>query len=74
MDAKMRQPFLIDMMIETYSKNITSDKFTLSSLGNLIDDSKMIWLCLVQFNLNDEMNESCKKWEDSTVVRTYTEF
>ena len=34
----------------------------------------MIQLCLVQFKKNDEINESCEKWEDSAVACTYNEF
>ena len=75
MDAKMHLPFLMDMMIETYFKNMTSCQYTLVLLGNLLDNAEMIRLCLVQFNLNDEMNEACEKLEDSpTTVRTYIDF
>ena len=42
MDAKMRLPFLMDMMIETYFKNMTSYQYILASIGNCLDDAKMI--------------------------------
>ena len=61
-------------MIEGYFMGITSARFTLTSLNMTIDDAEMICLCLVQFIKNDEMNEPCEKWEDSTLARTYMAF
>ena len=74
MDLKMRQPFSMDQMIEGYFMGMTSAYFTLASLNMTINDAKMIRLYLVQFKQNDEMNEPCEKWEDSTLAWTYSEF
>ena len=44
MDAKMRQPFSMDMMIKSYLMDMTSAWFTLASLCTTIDDAEMICL------------------------------
>ena len=75
MDAKMRLPFTMNMMMETYFKNMLMCQFTLASLGQPVPGTKMIQLCMVQFKLNDELTESCEKWEDQPAnARTYNDF
>ena len=74
MDMKMRLPYSMDEMIEEYFMKMTSARFTLAALNNPMDDAEMIRLCLVQFILNEEMNEPCEKWEDSPLARTYLNF
>ena len=75
MDAKMRQPFQMKMMIANYFKNMSTYQYTLALLGNLLDNAKMIWLCLVQFLMDDELNKLCEKWEDLPVnTCTYADF
>ena len=59
MDLKLRQPFLMDQMIEGFFMGMTSSRFTLASLNITIDNAEMIRLCLIQFIKNDEMNEPC---------------
>ena len=75
MDAQMRLPYSMDMMMEQYFKNMGTCQFTLASLGNAITDGEMICLCLVQFTKNDDLIEPCKKWEDQPAnARTYADF
>ena len=74
MDLKIRQPFTMDGMIEGFFMEMIAARFTLAYLNMAIDDAEMIRLCLVQFILNDEMNEPCEKLENTTVPQTYTNF
>ena len=61
-------------MIETYFVAMTEARFMLASLNMPMVDGEMIHLCLAQFILNEEMNEPCEKWEDSTVAPTFVNF
>ena len=75
MDAQMRCPYSMDMMIEKYFKSMTTSQYTLASLSNLLADEEIICLCLVQFTKNNDLIESCEKWEDQPAnARTYTDF
>ena len=75
MDAKMRLPNTMNMMMETYFKTMMMCQFTLSSLGRAVPDDEMIQLCMVQFKLNEELTKSCEKWEDQPAnARTYNNF
>ena len=60
MDAQMRLPYSMDMMMEQYFKNMGTCQFTLASLGNAIREGEMICLCLVQFTKNDDLIEPCE--------------
>ena len=63
------------MMMETYFKTMMMCRFTLSSLGRPVLGDEMIRLCMVQFKLNEELTESCEKWEDQPAnARTYNGF
>ena len=75
MDAKMRLPYTMVMMIETYFKTMLMCQFTLASLQRPVGGDEMIRLCMVQFKMNDELIESCEKWEDQPpLARTFNDF
>ena len=64
MDAKMRLRYTMVMMMETYFKTMLMCQFTLASLQRPVGGDEMIRSCMVQFKLNEELIESCEKWED----------
>ena len=71
----MRRPCSMDMMIEKYFNAMTTSQYTLASLSNLLDDAEIIRLCLVQIIKNDDLIESCEKWEDQLAnAETWAEF
>ena len=75
MDAKMRLPYTMVMMMETYFKTMMMCQFTLASLQRPVGGGEMIRLCMVQFKLNEELIESCEKWEEQPAhVLTYNDF
>ena len=75
MDAKMRLTYTMVMMMGTYFKTMMMCQFTLASLQQPVSGAEMIRLCMVQFKLNEELIESCEKWEDQpALARTFNDF